>query len=205
MRIVQKKGTFTIGTINATVKTNILFQRKIMNKRIAIAIEETGSSEIVADHFGHCSKFVVCEFDDQKNIVKTETFFNPLAGGHHGACQLPGYVQQFNVSAIIAGGMGQKAIDNFSNFGIEVITAPGLVYNDAVDRFMDGKLIGYDTCKHEHHHGEEHGQGEGHGHGNGGGNSQGGGFGEGHGHGAGNAAGFGEGQGQGNGKGFGQN
>jgi predicted Fe-Mo cluster-binding NifX family protein len=170
-----------------------------MNKRIAVAIEETGGSEIVADHFGHCSKFVVCEFDDQKNIVKIETFFNPLAGGHHGACQLPGYVKQFNVSAIIAGGMGQKAIDNFSNFGIEVITAPGLVYNDAVERFMDGKLIGYDTCKHEHHHGEGHGEVHRHGGGNGqgAGNRDGKGigsesFGTGNGHGRGNSQGFGQ-------------
>ena len=37
-----------------------------MNRRLAVAIEENGTKEIVAEHFGRCSKFNVCEFDEQK-------------------------------------------------------------------------------------------------------------------------------------------
>jgi len=155
MRIVQKKGTFTIGTINATVKTNILFQRKIMNKRIAIAIEERDNGkQIVAEHFGRCSKFKVCEMDADNSLIKTEIYFNPLIGEHNGACQLPGYVKQFNVNTIIAGGMGQKAISKFSAFDIEVITAPGLAYDHALNLFIEGKFRSWETYKHsgEYHH-----------------------------------------------------
>lgn len=125
-----------------------------MNQRLAVAIEETGAEEKVAEHFGRCSKFYVCELDEQKKVLNKETFFNPLAGEHSGACQLPAYVKQFNVSTIIAGGMGQKAVSNFLQFGINVITAPGLLYDDALNLFIAGKLSGYDTCKHEngHHH-----------------------------------------------------
>jgi len=123
-----------------------------MNQRIAIAIEEIGTEERVAEHFGRCTKFNVCELDEQKNVVKTETFFNPLAGEHSGACQLPGYVKQFNVNTIIAGGMGQKAVSNFLSFGIDVITAPGLLYEEALHRFTQGKLLGYEACKHGHDH-----------------------------------------------------
>ena len=121
-----------------------------MNQRLAIAIEETGTKEIVAEHFGRCSKFNVCEFDVHYKIIKTEAYFNPLAGEHGGNCQLPGYVKQFNVSAIIAGGMGQKAISNFLENGISVITAPGLLYEDAIKQFVQGKLSGYEACAHEH-------------------------------------------------------
>ncbi|MBZ0199376.1 MAG: hypothetical protein K8H86_05885 [Ignavibacteriaceae bacterium] len=123
-----------------------------MNNRLAVAIEEVGTEERVAEHFGRCSKFYVCELDENKNVLKTETFFNPLAGEHNGACQLPGYVKQFNVSTIIAGGMGQKAISNFLSFGIDVITAPGLLYDEAIIQYNKGTLMGYDTCSHEHDH-----------------------------------------------------
>lgn len=121
-----------------------------MNQRLAVAIEKIGAEERVAEHFGRCSKYYVCEFDEYKKLIKKETYFNPLAGEHNGACQLPGYVKQYNVQTIIAGGMGQKAVFNFLEFGIDVITAPGLLYEDAVDRFIRGKLMGYEACKHGH-------------------------------------------------------
>lgn len=123
-----------------------------MNHRLAVAIEELGAEERVAEHFGRCSKFYVCELDEQKKVLKTETFFNPLAGEHSGACQLPGYVKQFNVNTIIAGGMGQKAVANFLQYGIDVITAPGLIYQDALNQFVKGELTGYEACKHGHDH-----------------------------------------------------
>ncbi|MBX3007323.1 MAG: NifB/NifX family molybdenum-iron cluster-binding protein [Melioribacteraceae bacterium] len=123
-----------------------------MNQRIAVAIEESGAEERVAEHFGRCSKFYVCELDEQNQIHKTETFFNPLVGEHSGACQLPGYVKQFNVNTIIAGGMGQKAVSNFLSFGIDIITAPGLLFEEAITSFLQGKLNGYEACKHDHNH-----------------------------------------------------
>ena len=123
-----------------------------MNQRLAVAIEENGTKEIVAEHFGRCSKFNVCEIDEQKKVIKDETYFNPLAGEHGGACQIPSYVKQFNINTIIAGGMGQKAVSNFLQFGINVITAPGLLYEDALNLFIQGKLSGYQVCAHEHNH-----------------------------------------------------
>lgn len=123
-----------------------------MNYRLAVAIEEDGTVERVAEHFGSCSKFIVCEYDEQKNIIATETYFNPLAGQHGGVCQLPGYVKQFNVNTIIAGGMGQKAVSNFQSHKIDVITAPGLLLGDAVNKFMNGSLTGYEVCTENHNH-----------------------------------------------------
>ena len=123
-----------------------------MNYRLAVAIEEDGTEERVAEHFGRCTKFNVCELDEQKKLLKTEVFFNPLAGEHGGACQLPAYVKQFNIRTIIAGGMGEKAISNFLSYDIDVITAPGLLYEEALNRFMQGKLLGYQSCNHEHKH-----------------------------------------------------
>lgn len=125
-----------------------------MNQRIVVAVEINGDDEIVAEHFGRCSKFKVCELDVNRQVLKKETYFNPLAGEHNGACQIPDYVKQFNVNTIIAGGMGEKAVSKFLSFGIDVITAPGLAYEDAINLFRMEKLSGYETCKHgsEHQH-----------------------------------------------------
>lgn len=125
-----------------------------MNKRIAVAIEEhPGNKELVAEHFGRCSKIVVVEVNSQNEIIKNEVYSNPLADSGHGTCQLPGYINQFSVSAVIAGGMGGKAVANFEAFGIEVVTAPGMIAKDAVQLFTEGKLTGYEACAgHEGEH-----------------------------------------------------
>jgi len=127
-----------------------------MNNRIAIAIEETGIKEIVAEHFGRCSKFYLCELDEKNNLLSKESLLNPLAGEQSGTCQLPGFINQFNVNAVIAGGMGEKAITKFLDFGIDVITAPGLLYENALDLYLEGKLSGYESCKHDHDHRHSH-------------------------------------------------
>ncbi len=123
-----------------------------MNRRVAIAVEESEPEERVAEHFGRCSKFNIYELDEERRIVKQESYFNPLSGDHGGACQLPAYVKQFNVETIIAGGMGRKAVSGFHQLGMEVITAPGLLSREALDMFAHGKLGGYEECAgHEHH------------------------------------------------------
>lgn len=125
-----------------------------MNHRLAIAIEECGNNEeVVAEHFGRCSKFIVCELNSENKVIKKETYFNPLNGHHGGTCQLPAYIKQFDINTIIAGGMGRKAVANFHEFGIEVITAPGLRYEQALSLFSKGKLSGYEECAgHDHDH-----------------------------------------------------
>jgi len=85
-------------------------------------------------------------------MIKRETYFNALVDRHNGVSQLPGYVKQFNVNTIIAGGMGQKAVSHFLESGIDVITAPGLLYENALNLFIQGRLVGYETCKHDHEH-----------------------------------------------------
>jgi predicted Fe-Mo cluster-binding NifX family protein len=125
-----------------------------MNHKIAVAVEENiGMEPRVAEHFGHCSKFNVYEINDNKEIVKEESYNNPLSGHQGGACQLPAYVQQFGVNTIIAGGMGAKAVMLFQSFGIEVITAPGLNIIEAIKKLLNGNLSGYTECtSHGHDH-----------------------------------------------------
>jgi predicted Fe-Mo cluster-binding NifX family protein len=147
------KHTTKTKSLNKLIKNN----GDNMNQRLAIAIENNNTCEKVAEHFGRCSKFYVCEIDEQKKVVSKEIYFNPIEGEQHGACQLPSYIKQFNVNTIIAGGMGRNAVASFQNHGINVITAPGLLFEDAVRLFSEGKLSGYEICQHSHHeHGHHH-------------------------------------------------
>jgi len=126
-----------------------------MNQRLAIAIEECdGNVDKVAEHFGRCSKFLVCKIEPNNEISKKETYFNPLQGHHGGQCQLPGYIHQFDIQTIIAGGMGKKAVANFHSYGIEVITAPGYKVEDALTLFLEGKISGYEECAGHSHDNE---------------------------------------------------
>ncbi len=120
-----------------------------MSYRLAIAIESSGGKlEKVARHLGSCSKFIVCEINSNKEIMIKETYFNPLSGRKVLQSQLPGYIKQFDVNTIIAGRMGQKAIANFNQYGIDVITAPGLDFNKALNLFLQNKFNIYEKYTH---------------------------------------------------------
>ncbi len=127
-----------------------------MNRRAAFAISESGGRERIADHFGRCTKFTVCELDDRDDVVATETYFNPLAGQKSGAGQIPGYVNQFNISAIVSCGMGEKVVAKFFQFGIDVIIAPGLLFEEALARFRHGGAGGFELIIGDHNNGHIH-------------------------------------------------
>ncbi|RJP66181.1 MAG: dinitrogenase iron-molybdenum cofactor [Ignavibacteriales bacterium] len=125
-----------------------------MNTKLAIAVEGIQNEYSVAEHFGRCEQFNLYEINDENEVVKNEVFQNPLAGNHGGTCQLPHFVNQIGANVIIAGGMGGKAISLFENYGINVITAPGLKLEDALKAFTEGKISGYQEC--EGHQGDCH-------------------------------------------------
>jgi predicted Fe-Mo cluster-binding NifX family protein len=118
-----------------------------MKSRIAITVEETldGMSR-VADHFGRCSKFKVYEVNDQKKIVNEEIYQNPLQGSHGGTCQLPHYLNKIGANVVIAGGMGRKAIALFEQYGINIITAPGMNIDEALYGYLNEEISGYKEC-----------------------------------------------------------
>jgi len=117
-----------------------------MNTKLAIAIEDSQDGHSVAEHFGRCAQFYLYEISDNKEVIKNEIYQNPLAGNHGGTCQLPHFVNQIGANIIIAGGMGGKAISLFESYGINVITAPGLKLETALQSYLDGKISGYEEC-----------------------------------------------------------
>lgn len=100
-----------------------------------IAISTDG--DLVSTHFGRCPCFTIVEFEGNKLINKS-VIDNP---GHH-----PGFLPQFlkekGVTAIIAGGMGQRAQMLFEESGIKMIVGISGRVDEAVSQVLAGTLQG---------------------------------------------------------------
>ncbi|NLF43784.1 MAG: ATPase [Bacteroidales bacterium] len=118
-----------------------------MDKCIAVPME----NGVLCAHFGHCETFAIVEVKDNKIIgIKEQTPPEHVPGLY------PRWVAQFGVTDVIAGGMGQKAVDLFNEQCINVFAgAPEKAAKELVEDFLAGKLsLSANYCNHdEHHHG----------------------------------------------------
>ena len=79
-------------------------------------------------HFGHCQNFAIIEVEN--NQIKNQEILVPPA---HEPGVLPRWLHEMGANVIIAGGMGQRAIDLFSHNSISVVTgAPSLETEELV-------------------------------------------------------------------------
>ena len=97
----------------------------------------------VSAHFGRCPSFTILNIEGG-NVTEKEVIDNP---GHH-----PGFLPQFlkerGVECIIAGGMGNKAIDLFTQNGIQHIVGVTGKIEDTVSQILNGTLRGGESlCK----------------------------------------------------------
>jgi predicted Fe-Mo cluster-binding NifX family protein len=130
-----------------------------MNKKIAIPLE----NDYLCSHFGHCQQFAIVE-TEANQIKKIEKVTPP----EHVPGLYPRWVAQFGVTDVIAGGMGQHAINLFNAENINVyVGAPQLKTEELVTLFLSGKLLlTENSCGHDEQSGHGQGQEHGHRHGN---------------------------------------
>lgn len=115
-----------------------------MNKRIAIPIE---NGELCA-HFGHCQSFALIDVKDN-NINDITEVIPP----EHQPGLYPRWIAGYEVTDVIAGGMGQKAIQLFNAQNINVfVGAPTKSARELVNDFIAGKLnLQANYCNHDNH------------------------------------------------------
>ena len=96
-------------------------------------------------HFGHCENFAIIETEDQKII--SEAFVSPPV---HQPGVYPRFLAENGVSTIISGGMGQKAIQLFTQNNIEVcMGVDSELPRQLVEQYMKGQLqTGQNLCDH---------------------------------------------------------
>ena len=105
------------------------------------------SGGVMATHFGHCEQFALIDVDeDKKQIVNKELLTPPP----HEPGLLPAWLAQYDVSLVIAGGMGSRAQGLFKQNGIDVVF--GVSEPDpekAVMDYLSGTLVsGSNLCDH---------------------------------------------------------
>lgn len=97
-------------------------------------------------HFGHCQTFRFFEIDANNNIVRTEDKVPPL----HEPGILPRWLGELKTDLVIAGGMGMRAQQLFTQAGVKVITgAPGDDPRKVVEAYLTNTLeTGDNVCNH---------------------------------------------------------
>lgn len=98
-------------------------------------------------HFGHCSQFVVHEVDAQNKRTMRREYLTPPP---HEPGVLPRWLHEHGVNAVIAGGMGQRAQQLFTQSGVDVIVgAPESDPEEIVAAYLAGTLkAGENVCDH---------------------------------------------------------
>lgn len=96
-------------------------------------------------HFGHCQEFALVDVEDDQ-IVGQKTLIPPP----HEPGVLPRWLNENGVNVIIAGGMGQRALGFFNDFGIKVATgAPAMEPQVLVQQYLNNTLkTGANVCDH---------------------------------------------------------
>jgi len=112
-----------------------------MNKKIAIPLE----NGILCSHFGHCQKFAIIEI--QSNTVMSITEITPP---EHQPGLYPKWIASFGVTDVIAGGIGEHAIQLFNQNNINVHAGAQLKYaKELAEDFINHKLnLNINSCDH---------------------------------------------------------
>lgn len=113
-----------------------------MNKTIAVPVNERG---ILDTHFGHCKSFAL--FNIENNVIESQDNLTPPP---HEPGVLPKWLAEIGATDIIAGGMGQQAINIFNDNKVNVFVGAEQLPADAIiNSFIKGDLsLKANYCDH---------------------------------------------------------
>ena len=118
-----------------------------------IAIPTRGGR--VDDHFGHCEAYTIFNVDQEKKISGSEMLPSPQGCG----CKsnIAAILQQKGVNVMLAGNMGNGALNVIQSHGITVYRGcSGDVYS-LTETFLQGRIDDSgESCHHHGQNGDEH-------------------------------------------------
>lgn len=133
-----------LSNIPSTVsQTNLKPSTEEKTMKIAIPLAEGKLSQ----HFGHCEQFALVEADPESKQIKNTAMLTPPP---HEPGVLPKWLHEQGAQLIIAGGMGQRAQQLFTQNNIKVVVgAPVDTPENLAKAFLDGTLqSGDNVCDH---------------------------------------------------------
>jgi len=114
-----------------------------------IALPSRGG--MIDAHFGHCEYFTIVTVEN--DTITEETRLNPPQGCGCKSEIIP-TMAQMGISVMLAGNMGQGAVNILGNHGIKVVRGCSGVPKDAVEKWLTGQLK--DTGQSCEEHGSCH-------------------------------------------------
>jgi ATP-binding protein involved in chromosome partitioning len=102
---------------------------------------------VLCMHFGHCEVFTIVTADDDTRTVSGTEALAPPA---HEPGVLPKWLHEQGVDTVIAGGMGMRAQQLFTQHGVNVVVgAPSAEPVAVVRQWLRGELVtGGNVCDH---------------------------------------------------------
>jgi predicted Fe-Mo cluster-binding NifX family protein len=121
--------------------------------RIAVSAENNdGLQSRVSSHFGRCPYFMLVEVQDGQ-IQNVSAVDNPFYSAHAPG-QVPSFIRGQQADAMLAGGMGRRAIAMFEDMGVDPVSGVTGAVGPAVQAYLAGNLTrGAPCAEHEAHHG----------------------------------------------------
>jgi predicted Fe-Mo cluster-binding NifX family protein len=113
-----------------------------MKRKFAVPVDHNG---VLNAHFGHCKYFALYKVEKDE-IISTEIIQPPP----HEPDVLPRWLAELGVTDVLAGGMGNRAIQHFNQHGVNVfVGAPQFKAEDLVNGYL-GKSIEFSAnyCDH---------------------------------------------------------
>jgi predicted Fe-Mo cluster-binding NifX family protein len=121
--------------------------------KIAVPVTERKQ---IDGHFGHCSSYEVFTVSDNNEITDVKSVESPAGCG----CKsdIASVLAADGVSVMLAGGIGQGAINVLNYSGIEVIRGCAGDAAEVVKLYLSGKVedSGSSCNHHDGHHHESH-------------------------------------------------
>ncbi len=111
----------------------------------------------VDEHFGHCEYYTIVSVTQDNNIEKMEILDSPQGCG----CKsnIVSVFQQIGVTIMLAGNMGEGAVNKITSAGIQVYRGCSGDIRKLAEAFLkEGIIDSGETCSHHNHgHGHEEG------------------------------------------------
>ena len=120
-----------------------------LRRLVVSSLDGQGLEADVSPHFGRCPTFTVVHVEDGA-IRDHEVVTNPYAD-HHRPGQVPAFLAELGAVAVLAGGMGRRAIEIFDANGIEPSVGHAGTVRDAVMSYLRyGMRTGEGCSGHQH-------------------------------------------------------
>jgi len=104
---------------------------------------------IIDSHFGHCEYFTVFTVDNnKKELIAQETIASPAGCG----CKsnIAHILSDMGVKVMLAGNMGDGAVNVLNNAGIEVLRGCSGEVKEVALKWLSGTLMDSGDSCHEH-------------------------------------------------------